>query len=410
MEDVIDNRTESVMQAASSHKKSGSRMANLELLRCIAMMMVVVLHYLGKGEILPDLTGPGMNVTGAAAWLLESFCIVAVNVYMLISGYFLSTSSFKLSRLVKLYLQVWVYSVGIGALSMITGVMPAQEVTVHDLLTMVLPVSMGHYWFLSAYIFMYAFLPFMGGAVQKLSRKQMQVALGGLLLFFCVLKSVLPVRLELDNLGYDCIWYLCVFLTAAYIRRFGVGVFDKLRNSILLYVGSGLGIFGLTFALYGIYLKTGSLGRIVKIGLEYNHILPYLAAIGLFGIFLHVKPCPKMSVVICKIAPYTLGVYLLHENIGLRYAWQSRLGADRIGNVAGLIVWTLIAVLVVFAAGILLDMLRAAVMKGLHKLLMKLGLYRKLVGGVEAADRLFTTEAANTAAEAEACGYEKGQK
>ena len=32
------------------------RMANLEVLRCVAMMMVVVLHYLGKGGLLPDLT------------------------------------------------------------------------------------------------------------------------------------------------------------------------------------------------------------------------------------------------------------------------------------------------------------------------------------------------------------------
>ena len=34
------------------------RMANLEVLRCVAMMMVVVLHYQGKGGLLPDLTAP----------------------------------------------------------------------------------------------------------------------------------------------------------------------------------------------------------------------------------------------------------------------------------------------------------------------------------------------------------------
>ena len=28
------------------------RMANLELLRCVAMMMVVIMHYLGKGNLL----------------------------------------------------------------------------------------------------------------------------------------------------------------------------------------------------------------------------------------------------------------------------------------------------------------------------------------------------------------------
>ena len=71
------------------------RMANLEVLRCVAMMMVVVLHYLGKGGLLPDLTAP-LSVQDMAAWLLEAFCIVAVNVYMMISGYFLCESSFKL--------------------------------------------------------------------------------------------------------------------------------------------------------------------------------------------------------------------------------------------------------------------------------------------------------------------------
>ena len=77
------------------------RMANLEVLRCVAMMMVVVLHYLGKGGLLPDLTAP-LSVQDMAAWLLEAFCIVAVNVYMMISGYFLCEGSFKLSRLLTL--------------------------------------------------------------------------------------------------------------------------------------------------------------------------------------------------------------------------------------------------------------------------------------------------------------------
>ena len=67
------------------------RMANLELLRCVAMGMVVVLHYLGKGGLLPELSGETLDSTGRTAWLLEAFSIIAVNVYMFISGYFLST-------------------------------------------------------------------------------------------------------------------------------------------------------------------------------------------------------------------------------------------------------------------------------------------------------------------------------
>lgn len=378
------------------------RKNNLELLRCAAMMMVIVLHYLDKGNILPDLTGAKIGNAGAVAWLLESFCIVAVNVYMLISGYFLSTASYKLSRLIKLYLQVWVYSVGVGIVAVLTGMLPVQELEIHDLLTMVFPVTMGHYWFITAYVFMYIFLPFMGIVLQKMSKKQMQIGLGTLLFFFCAVKSLLPIRLEKDSLGYDGIWYLCVFVTAVYIRRFGLPVLRKAKTSILLYVGACLAIFALTMGLRMVYLGTGSFGRIIGIGLEYNHLLPYLGAIGLFGVFLHIKAEGKTGTVLGRIASYTLGVYLLHENIGLRYAWQNWLGAERIqsteisggnpGSVFALLLWTAIAVAVVFSAGILLEMFRVWVMKTLHGVMMRLGAYRKIVDAVECADEAFASE------------------
>jgi len=375
--------------------KKAQRMANLELLRCIAMMMVIVLHYLGKSELLVDLTEESLGSVGTAAWFLESFCIVAVNAYMLISGYFLCMSTYKVSRLIKLYLQVWFYSVGVGVLAIATGIFPRQEVTIHDLLTFVFPVSMEHYWFITAYVFLYILLPFMGGALRRMTKGQMQIALGTLLAVFCMLKSVLPVRLEKDLQGYDCLWYLCVFVTAAYLRRFGLPFLQKMKNSLLLYVGGCVAVFGLTMGLRQVYLRTGSLDRILGIGMEYNHVLPFLAAVGLFGLFALLKVGERAGTFINRIAPYTLGVYLLHEHIGLRYAWQNWLGAEwvlqheGVAGILALAAGTLAAVTVVFGAGILFDMLREKVMKGLHFILMKVGLYRRIVGAVEKADNIF---------------------
>ena len=176
-----------------------ARMANLELLRCVAMMMVIVLHYLGKGGMLSDLTGAAVSKAETAAWLLESFCIVAVNVYMFISGYFLCTSSFKVSRLIQLWLQIWAYSVGVGLIGALTGVLQETAFDTHYLLTLLFPVTMGHYWFMTAYVFLYLLLPFVGMAVKKMTKGQMQAALGILLLAFCVSKSILPVQLEMDR-------------------------------------------------------------------------------------------------------------------------------------------------------------------------------------------------------------------
>lgn len=365
------------------------RMANLELLRCLAMMMVIVLHYLGKGGLLAELKGDGMADVGMAAWLLEAFCIVAVNLYMLISGYFLCTSSFKLSRLLQLLLQVWLYSVVFGMIGAAAGIVRETSVDTHYFLTLIFPVSMEHYWFLTAYVFLYLLLPFLGMAVKRMSRQQMKLAISLLLITFCALKSILPLRLETDQKGYDCLWYLCVFLTAAYIRRFGWAFLEKRGRALGLYAACCLLAFAGTMVLGFLYLRTGSLGRMTGMCMEYNHILPFLAALGLFGFFAGLEVKGKIAQAINKIAPYTLGVYLLHENLGLRYTWQGWLGADRISNIGGLLLWTLAAVAVVFCTGILTDMLRARLMKGLHALLGKLKVYGKLVEKIERADGLF---------------------
>lgn len=380
---------EAVINLKNTNKAVKSRMANLELLRCLAMMMVIVLHYLDKGNILPELSGAEMDATGIVAWILEALCIVAVNVYMMISGYFLCMSSFKLSRLLQLWLQVWTYSVIIGLIAAFTGILPAAEVDTHYFLTLLFPISMGHYWFMTAYVFLYLLLPLVGVGVRKMSKAQMQLTIVLLLLVFSVSKTVLPVRLEKDGQGMDCIWYLCVFVTAAYIRRFGLKILENKIRALCLYVVACAMILAEGFVLRGIYLRTGSLGRMLTISFEYNHFVLFLAAVGLFCFFLQVKASGRLAGLAVKAAPYTLGVYLLHENEGVRYAWENWLGADKVNSVGSLLVYTVIAVACVFVCGILVEAVRTRVMRGGHVLLSKLGAYRNLVDKITAADQLF---------------------
>ena len=390
----------SINEIRSMAKPSKERMANLELLRCVAMMMVVALHYLGKGNLLPELTGGSFGGAGVTAWLLESFCIVAVNVYMFISGYFLCASSFKLSRLLQLWLQIWSYSVAFGLLGALTGALREAAFDTHYLLTLLFPVTMGHYWFMTAYVFLYLLLPIVGIAVKKMTKQQMQVALVLLLLFFCLGKSVLPVSFEMDSQGYDCLWYLCVFLTAAYVRRFGSPFLEKKGRGLALYAGCCLLIFAGTFLLRTVYLRTGRLETRLGMCMEYNHILPYLAAIGLFAAFRRLRIGGRLAAAVNRVAPYTLGVYLLHENIGLRYSWQEWLGAEGLAEemargaeslamTGRLLAGTVLAVLAVFACGILVDMARKLIFGGLHTLLLKAGPYRRLMEKIEKADALF---------------------
>ena len=85
------------------------RQVNIELLRVIAMFMVVVLHCNAFGENMRNTEPLTLNWLGI--WFLEKISIVAVNCYVLISGYFLITSEFKYRKLFSIWFQVLFYSI-----------------------------------------------------------------------------------------------------------------------------------------------------------------------------------------------------------------------------------------------------------------------------------------------------------
>ena len=74
------------LKQTTSEKKP--RQLNYEILRILAMLMIVSLHYFSKGGLLSSPISNPISATGYTVWLLEAFCLVAVNVYVLISGYF----------------------------------------------------------------------------------------------------------------------------------------------------------------------------------------------------------------------------------------------------------------------------------------------------------------------------------
>ena len=349
------------------------RIASIELLRILAMMMVVMLHYLSKGGLLTSLTEEFS--TGAyIAWLLEAFSIVAVNVYMLISGYFLVESGFKIGRLAELVCQVLFYSLLIPPVLMAVGILEPGQLTVYRLLQYLFPNQMVHYWFITAYVIMYLLSPVLAAGARQLSQKHLRNMILLLLLFFSVSKSLLPVQLEADNQGYDGLWFICVFLVAAYMRLYGIPFLQKGKRAVLCYLGSCVLIYGLTMGVRLVYLKTGRLGNFIHVPYDYNHILNLFAAISLFYAFSNCKLSGEKFIgkVILRVAPYTLGVYLLHEHIELRTLWPHWLGATLECSPWTLVLRAFGSVILVFAVGILVDMVRGFLFGTAKKLLSRL--------------------------------------
>lgn len=370
-------------------RERGKRQLNYELLRIIAMLMVITLHYLSHTRMLltPGGEGGGKQILGM---LLESFCIVAVNVYVLISGYFLVEAGFKVKRVLILICQVLFYAVLIPLIMMGTGIFPGEEGDLYRFLQYVFPLETEHYWFAASYVFLYLFTPLLNTAVKTMSRKQLQITIGGLLLLFCGIKSVVPVRFVMDRAGYDFGWFLCVYLVAAYIRLYGWKPIDGSKKAWRLYIGCGLLTFAIGTGAYFINRGTGLLGYYTEVPYHYNYILCLLGAVGLFRAFRFVKiPEGFLARLIGKLSPLTFGVYLFHEHIDIRDEWTGWM-EDFIGPVAdtgmaGFILHWAVSVLAIFIAGCFIDVIRLNIFRFAGRHLEK----SKTAGRVRGLDEEF---------------------
>ncbi len=346
------------------------REPQFEILRVAAMLMVILLHYLSKGGLLANPAGE-MTFSDWAFWGLEALCLVCVNVYVLISGYFFGESRFRLGKIAGIWCQVFFYSVVIAAVCMAAGIADyRQYFDLYNLQFFVFPVINGHYWFATAYLLMYLFSPVMNYAVKGMSRKQLQMLILLLLIPFCFAKSILPLPLMVDDCGNSFIWFLCLYLIAAYIRMYGISFLEKKKKALITYLLSAAGILvALAFAGF-LNRQTGHYEYALEIPLHYNFLFILTGSLGLFYCFKTWKVKENALVhYLVRIAPYTFGVYLLHEHLLLRFWWPETLKVSE-GYGAARIFHLLLTVILLFAAGILVDVLRSLLFLGIDKLMV----------------------------------------
>ena len=346
---------------------ASKRQANFELLRIVAMFMIITLHYIVKGCSVSDAID--RTFVYYTLRLIEAFCIVAVNCYVLISGFFLVESEWKAGRVISLLAQILFYSVLIPLAMMCIGMISWQDLDLYDWIGFIFPIETEHYWFATAYLMMYIFAPVLAAGVKRMDKKSMQKVIVVLLLFFSVGKSVLPVSLVTDRYGYDYGWFLCLFLIAAYIRLYCPSWLEQKKHALFLYVSMSLCIFVLSIA-------TGALGNSIdtfayysEMPYTYNHVLCLIGAIGLFCTFKNTKIREgKMAGIIRRFAPYTFGIYLLHEHILVRYEWMEWLYIDNVRGTWLILPHMIACVAIIYVMGTLVDFIRAYIFHKVGKI------------------------------------------
>ena len=161
------------------------RDSGIELLRIISMMMVIGVHLWLYGKYFSASQQVG-GIVASSALLFKLFFRSAVNIFIIISGFFTVKSSFDLkksySRVLKIFLSVFFYSVVFSIITLCLGpdTREALGITrpVYTIwLKMFFPITTQTWYFITDYILLMLFAPFLNIVLQKLTKKQYQVLL-----------------------------------------------------------------------------------------------------------------------------------------------------------------------------------------------------------------------------------------
>lgn len=187
-----------------------ARNSNIELLRIISMMMIMVLHFLGHSKNVWE----GCISADMLLWNLnESLCISATAIFVLISGYFGIRFSFR--KLLSLYLQCFIW----GLLGYILYVLYTNNpMKITTLFARVLAFTHNKWWFINTYLELMFLAPLLNAAIEYFSKKQ---HLYFILLFACVTIYMGYCRETGEDVwGTSLSHFLWLYMIARYINKY----------------------------------------------------------------------------------------------------------------------------------------------------------------------------------------------
>lgn len=332
------------MSASNSSKE---RQSNIELLRIVSMWMILILHCFGQGRILANLV-PG-TISFIMVWSLEAICYISVNLFALISGYFLIHSRFRPEKLISLWAQVFFWSAVISLLSLLLG---WSHFSASFTMFTVFPIIMRPWWYATCYFGLYILSPALRKGLLALSQRQHALLILAGAFLFC-----LPY--DSFNLlgGYSLLWLVYLFCVAAYIRRYGL--FSEVSSVRLLCIFC---IAIVAMVLFRIMVQTNSPDSgFAGLLYQYNSWPCLMASLAVFVVALRI-PIPH-SRVINMFGSATFGVFLIHFHFAIRDSLWIYLGSQAVFTDASLgllsvhlIAFALLSTLIVYICCTLLEL------------------------------------------------------
>jgi hypothetical protein len=337
------------MPAHSRNSNGGGRNSSIELLRIIAMFMILAHHFIVHNgyDVLKLPLGPEriffqLVMAGGGK--------VGVVIFFSISAWFFLDKEQTIKSNLK---RVWIMERELLFWSLILVtfylVFDRADLGMKLMVKSVMPLSMGLWWYATAYAIFLALLPFLAKGLKALGRKY-HLALASTVLVIWGLTSFIPGMIGISD-GFFGFIYLFILISAYkwYLRPLSIKQTWALTavgvGFVLLYTAAStvLGLFGIN---KGIFITGDWKLPVVMIG---------------FGMFLLFDRVTFHSRIINRIAQSAFAVYLITD-----YAASEKLLWTRLFNLQDLyqqplaILQILGILLAIYAICTLLDFIRQA--------------------------------------------------
>ena len=209
-----------------NNNPASDRSSSFELLRIIAMMGVVILHYNGGDGNGFKYVEDG-SINQYFLYLSESIFICAVDLFIMISAFFLSmTEKRKLTKIVELFIQVIVFKEVFYFANVLMG---NNILSVKFFLRNLLPAN----YFVVLYTALYLISPYVNILIKKLSKQNFRKMMVTLILLFSVwtilvdiveniygssINGLSTIGIGGSQSGYSIINFILIYVVGAYIR------------------------------------------------------------------------------------------------------------------------------------------------------------------------------------------------
>lgn len=299
-------------------QKSTVRNSAFEGMRLLAMFMVVLGHCLlaAASDCAP------LSTMDNIAWFLQALTTCAVNLFFLLTGYFLKSGDAR-----RKYPAIWgktiFYSLGIYLLCVVLG---EEAFTVKNLVSYAFPVLMKPYWFMQTYLVLSLLLPYLATLLDNLTERRHLALCGILLVFFCLHQTFIPVTITLDtSLGYGIIWATVMCIVGNFLRRYGGKYVQRIPCAVYL-----LGYLLIACCIFcsNYLIVRFDIAQIVKVVnrryfYAYNSLTVFAESLCLFCFFIKLSEKARYSPVINWLSASSLAVYLIGSHPLLMYATWS---------------------------------------------------------------------------------------